>query len=332
MDPFYIILIIVILGLVFDYTNGFHDSANVVSTVIATGALKPVTAIAIAACLNTIGATQISRVAETITTGLIDPQASSQLLILAAIIGAIVWNVFTAQIGIPSSSSYALVGGLVGVALIHTGAHTVIWNGVLYKVVIPMVISPFIGFTIAFCLMKILYKYVHAKNHEHAFFRHLQIASSSLVALAHGFTDAQKSMAVITLGLFASKAIATPHIPFWVILACAITMGLGTAWGGYRVIHTVGFKITNIEPMQGFAAETSASIVILSAGFLGMPISSTHMIVGSITGVGTAKKFKAVQWMLANKMIIAWVLTMPAAGLVASLAYRLLKPLLSSIS
>jgi len=323
MDPLYLILAIVILGLLFDYTNGFHDSANVVSTVIATKTLKPVVAITIAACLNAIGATQTSRVAQTITNGLIDPMESSQLLILSALVGAIVWNFVTARLGIPSSSSYALIGGLIGVALFHKGPHIIIWKGVVMKVIIPMVASPFIGFFIAYTFMKLLYRTIPKKNQSSKIFRYMQIGSSSLVALSHGFNDAQKSMAIITLGLFASKAIPTTAIPLWVILSCALMMGLGTSWGGYRIIQTVGFKITPLATLQGFAAETSASIVILTAGFLGMPISSTHMIVGSVTGVGIAKRFKDVQWVIADKLIMAWILTMPAAGLIAAIAYKI---------
>lgn len=319
------IVLIIILGLLFDYTNGFHDSANVVSTVIATGAMRPFAAIGLASLLNAIGATQTSKVAETITSGLIVTSASTQVLILAALIGAIIWNIFTARLGLPSSSSYALVGGLLGVAVMFKGTGSVLWHGVLYKVVIPMVLSPFIGFGIAYLLMKLLYKFTHHTKRNSAFFKHVQIFSAGLVALAHGFNDAQKSMAMITLGLFSAGLLSAPHIPLWVILSCAVVMGLGTAWGGYRIIHTVGFRLTKIEPMQGFAAETSASIVILSAGFLGMPISSTQMIVGSVTGVGTAKRLKAVEWLVANKLIITWIVTMPAAGFLAALSYYIMQ-------
>ncbi len=318
---FELVLLIVIFGLFFDYTNGFHDSANVVSTVIATGVLKPVTAIVLASLLNAIGATQTSRIAQTITTGLIAPQESTQLLILSALIGAIIWNILTARLGLPSSSSYALIGGLLGVVLINKGTGAVLWNGVIYKVIIPMIVSPFVGFFIAYIFMKILYFFTSVEKRHSSIFRKLQLFSASLVALSHGFNDAQKSMAIITLGLFSSGLLSAPNIPLWVIFSCALVMGLGTGLGGYRIIKTVGFEITSLEPFQGFAAETSASIVILSAGFLGMPISSTHMIVGSIAGVGSAKKIKAVQWLMANKLVMAWILTMPAAGLVASSFY-----------
>lgn len=318
-----LILAIVILGLVFDYTNGFHDAANVVSTVIATRVLAPMSAIVMAGVLNFIGATQISGVAQTIATGLVDAQDATQIVVLAAVVGAIAWNLITWYFGIPSSSSYALIGGLVGAAWIHQGIETIIWRGVIGKVIIPMIVTPLIGFIIAFLIMKGLYFYLNRKKeaHGHDLFRHLQIGSACFVALSHGLNDAQKSMGIITLGLFAGGYLTTTEIPFWVIMACALVMGLGTATGGFRIIKTMAFSITKIEPAQGFAAETSASIVILTASFLGMPISSTHMIAGSITGVGTAKSHKAVSWQVPLKFVLAWVLTLPGAAFVGALAY-----------
>jgi PiT family inorganic phosphate transporter len=320
-----IVVLIVILGLLFDYTNGFHDAANVVSTVIATRVLAPVSAIVMAGVLNFLGATQISGVAQTITSGLIDSQAATQIIVLAAVTGAIVWNLLTWYYAIPSSSSYALIGGLVGSALTNPHTQTVIWSGVLYKVIIPMVLSPILGFGLSFLFMKWL-QHIYRKDteaHERSIFRHLQIGSACFVALSHGLNDAQKSMGLITLGLFAGGVISTPHIPLWVIFACAVTMGVGTASGGLRIIKTMGFQITKIDPMQGFAAEASASAVILAASFLGMPISSTHMIAGSITGVGSAKGMHTVKWGVPQKLVIAWVLTLPGAGLVSAAAYFL---------
>ena len=316
-------ILIVILGLIFDYTNGFHDAANVVSTVIATKVLAPVSAIVMAAVLNFIGATQISGVAQTVASGLVHAQETSQLVVLSAVIGAIVWNLLTWFYRIPSSSSYALIGGLLGSAWIHEGVHIIIWNGVIGKVVIPMVLSPLIGFIIAFLFMKILYRW-NLHNRQHRIFRHLQIGSACFVALAHGLNDAQKSMGIITLGLFASGIISTSAIPVWVILACAITMALGTSFGGLRIVQTMGFSITKIEPMQGFAAESTASLVILAASFLGMPISSTHMIAGSITGVGSANSLKSVSWGVPQKLMVAWILTLPGSGLVGAGTYLLL--------
>jgi len=316
-----IVVLIVILGLLFDYTNGFHDAANVVSTVIATRVLAPVSAIVMAGVLNFVGATQISGVAQTIATGLVDAQSATQTVVLAALIGAITWNFFTWYLGIPSSSSYALIGGLIGSALVHAGAMTVLWSGLIYKVVLPMLFSPLIGFGLSFLFMKLLKK----TTQHRPIFSHLQIGSACFVALSHGLNDAQKSMGIITLGLFAGGIITTTHIPLWVILSCAVIMGLGTASGGMRIIKTMGFGITKIDPMQGFAAESSASAVILACSFLGMPISSTHMIAGAITGVGSAKSLSAVRWQTPQKLLYALVLTLPGAGIVGALAYLVLK-------
>lgn len=318
---------IVVLGLIFDYTNGFHDAANVVSTIIATRALAPMAAIILTAVLNTIGATQIGGVAHTISTGLVQEAAVTQNIVLFALIGAILWNLITWYFGMPSSSSYALIGGLIGAAMVEGGASIVLWRGLTNKVLIPMAVSPFIGFGFAYLLMKVIYHYSkkNAEGRLAKVFRYLQIGSGSVMALAHGLNDAQKSMGIITLGLFASELVATTHIPLWVILSCALMMGLGTATGGFRIIRTVGFKITKLSPPQGFAAEVSASSVILVASFLGMPISSSQMIVGSIGGVGSAKGAKYVQWEIAKKLALAWILTLPGAAFFSSLTFLFYK-------
>lgn len=317
------IVSIVLLGLLFDYTNGFHDAANVISTVIATRALAPAAAIVMACILNFIGATQISGVAQTVATGLVNTEYTTQLVVLAALIGAIVWNLFTWYLALPSSSSYALIGGLMGSAWVHQGSEAILWRGIVTKVVLPMIFSPLIGFGLAYLLMKGLYLYLKRKEETHGqtFFRHLQIGSACFVALSHGLNDAQKSMGIITLGLFAGGVLKEPAIPYWVIMACALVMGLGTATGGMRVMRTMAFSITHIEPVQGFAAETSASAVILLASFLGMPISSTQMIAGSIVGVGTAKGRQAVSWQVPQKFLYAWLLTIPGASLCSAITY-----------
>jgi PiT family inorganic phosphate transporter len=316
------IIFIILFGLIFDYTNGFHDAANVVSTVIATRVLAPISAIVMAGVLNFIGATQISGVAQTVATGLVASDTATQLVVLAAVIGAIIWNLITWYFGLPSSSSYALIGGLVGASWLHQGPTSVLWGGILYKVILPMIFSPLIGFSLAYLLMRAL------PQKDQPLFRHLQIGSACFVALAHGLNDAQKSMGIITLGLFAGGYLTDTTIPLWVIFSCALVMGLGTATGGFRIIQTMGFQITKLEPIQGFAAEASASAVILTASFLGMPISSTHMIAGSITGVGAARGFRAVTWKTPARLVLAWVLTLPAAALVAALSYFSLRGIL----
>jgi PiT family inorganic phosphate transporter len=290
--------------------------------VIATRVLAPTVAIVLAATLNLIGATQISAVAHTITSGLIDPKAASQWVVLCAIIGAISWNVFTWYFGIPSSSSYALIGGLIGSTWIASGFLSIFWKSVLFKVVIPMILSPIVGFFLGLIAMGSVVKYEKDPKKKKLFSR-LQIGSASLVALSHGLNDAQKSMGIIALGLFTAGWIPFPYIPFWVILCCAIMMGLGTATGGFRIIRTVGYEITSLHPVQGFAAESSASCVILAASFLGMPVSSTHMIVGSVTGVGAAKGMGHVRWKVGKKLVTAWIFTLPGSGLIACFAYYL---------
>ena len=316
-----IIVLIVILGLVFDYTNGFHDAANVVATPIATKIVTPFVAIIMATIFNFLGATQVSGVAQTITTGLVETAQTSQPMVLAAVVGAIFWNFVTWYFGIPSSSSYALVGGLIGAALVHGGPEILLWKNILYKVIIPMILSPLIGFIMAFLLMGFLLK-IEVKDRK--VFRHLQMMTSGCLALSHGLNDAQKSMGIITLGLLAAGVIETSHIPLWVIGSCAIVMALGTATGGFRIINTLGYQITELKPMQGFASEISASFVILLASFLGMPISSTHMIAGSITGVGSAHGSGAVKWATPKKLVIAWALTIPGAALVAGSVFHLI--------
>lgn len=321
------VILIVFLGLLFDYTNGFHDAANVVSTVIATRVLTPLTAIILASILNVIGATQVSGVAKTITTGLVNLQSATQLTVLCALTGAIFWNFLTWYLGVPSSSSYALVGGLIGASWVSEGIGVILWGGLLFKVIIPMFLSPVIGFFLGYTVLKglnALMKFHYFKRKEKMFGR-LQVFSAGLVALAHGLNDAQKSMGIITLGLYAGGVILEPSIPLWVIGSCAIVMGLGTISGGFKIIRTIGFEITKLHPLQGFAAETSASCVILAASFFGMPVSSTHMIVGSVTGVGKANKPSKVRWSTGRKVGYAMILTLPGAAFVAALFFLFIK-------
>jgi PiT family inorganic phosphate transporter len=320
-----ILLLTIVLALVFEFTNGFHDSANVVSTVIATKVLAPISAILLASLLNMLGATQISKVAETITSGFLPIQEHSQLIILSALVGAIFWNLFTWYFGIPSSSTYALIGGIIGAGIPSIGMGLIQWNNVLYKVLIPMIISPILGFFISMSFMKFVQMIEKKKQlQDGKFFGHLQILSSSFVALSHGFNDAQKTMAIIAMALFSAGKLSNIAIPFWVIAVCAIVMALGTATGGFKIIETVGTKITKLKTSQGFAAETTASLLIFSASLLGYPLSSTHLIVGSITGVGAAEDAKGVSKSTLKKMTLAWIFTMPGAGLVAGTTYMVL--------
>lgn len=253
-------------------------------------------------------------------------QQAFQVVILAAILGAIVWNLITWKFGIPSSSSHALIGGLCGAAIIHGGLPFVLWGGIVKKVLIPLVGSPLMGFIIGFLLMGIIFKtlaHVHP-GRVSASFRHLQIVSAAAMAFTHGLNDAQKSMGIITMALVSARMIPEPVVPLWVVLSCATVMALGTSVGGWRIIKTMGHKIIRLEPVHGFAAETSSAIVLFVTSHFGMPVSTTHVISGSIFGVGTSKRLSAVRWGVAQSMVMAWVLTLPAAGLVAALSYELL--------
>ncbi len=318
-----LVILIVFCALVFDFINGFHDTANAIATVVSTRVLSPRKAVLMAASLNFLGALCFTKVAETIAKGLVT--GASQHAILAAIVGAIVWNLITWYFGIPSSSSHALVGGLIGAAWVHGGRRAILWSGVWDKVVFPLVSSPLSGFALGFLLM---FGIILGLAHAHASrmnqtFRHLQVFSSAFMSFAHGSNDAQKSMGIITLALvsYSGHSLAKAPVPLWVKLACAIAMALGTSTGGWRIIQTMGHRIIRLEPVNGFAAETSASLVILYATLTGKTVSTTHVISGSIFGVGAAKRLSAVRWQVAQRMVTAWVLTIPAAATVAALTY-----------
>ena len=325
-----LLVVIVAFALLFDYTNGFHDTANAVATVISTRVLPPTFAIVMCAVLNFAGAFYSQNVAKTIAKGLIDSHAATQEVILAAIIGAIAWNVLTWYFGIPSSSSHAIIGGLVGATLVFAGSHAVIWKGVIDKVVLPMVISPLVGCIIAFSIMMLLFGlFANTRPSKvNGLFSWLQRISAAGVAFNHGQNDAQKTMGIITLALVAFHVMPggkDVRIPTWVIASCATAMGLGTLSGGWRIIKTLGTRIIDLEPINGFAAETSASIVLATASYFGMPVSTTHIVVGSVFGVGIAKRLNEVRWPIAQRMVTAWVFTLPGAALVAGLSFFIIQ-------
>ena len=326
-----LLILIVAIGLIFDFTNGFHDTANAVATVISTRVLPPAVAIAGCAILNFLGAFGSQKVAGTISKGLVDAHAASQEVILAALVGAIVWNVITWYYGIPNSSSHALIGGLVGSTLVFAGTHHVIWKGVLDKVVVPMVVSPLLGGFVAFLIMSLLFALFAKSRPERVsgIFHWLQRLSAAFVSYYHGQNDAQKTMGVITLALVTFHLLpASDHrIPTWVVASCATAMGLGTASGGYRIIKTLGSGIIRLEPINGFAAETAASIILASASKLGFPVSTTHIVCGSVFGVGIAKRLNQVRWTTAQRMAAAWVITLPAAATAAGLAFLVINAL-----
>ncbi|MFO0892792.1 MAG: inorganic phosphate transporter [Isosphaeraceae bacterium] len=323
-----ILALVIIAALVFDYINGFHDAANAVATVVSTGVLPLRTAIIMAALLNLAGALTGTAVAATIGKGLVEPGAITQGVVLSALLGAILWNLLTWYFGIPSSSSHALVGGLVGSAAAHAGWDAIRLDG-LTKVVESLVVSPFVGFAIGFACMIAIFWLARGGNPSHLswYFRRLQILSSGLMALSHGSNDAQKTMGIIAMSLAVysggSQAASSFHVPLWVMLACAIAMSLGTLGGGVRIIRTMGTKIIDLKPVHGFAAETSAAVTILVASHLGLPVSTTHVISGAIMGVGSSQRVSAVRWGVTARIAWAWVLTIPVSAAVACACYGL---------
>jgi PiT family inorganic phosphate transporter len=318
-----LLITIVVIALVFDYTNGFHDTANAIATSVSTRALSPRVAVLMAAVLNMVGAFLGKQVAETVGAGIIKTGGVTLQLVLAALIGAVAWNLITWYFGIPSSSSHALIGGLIGAAIAAGGVDMVQWSGVVDKVILPMIGSPLAGFLVAFTLMIGLLWLVRRWSPApvNRTFRILQPISAGFMALSHGRNDAQKTMGVITLALYASGEISSFDIPLWVVVACAGAMALGTYSGGWRIIHTLGTKVIKLDPIHGFAAETSAATVIQGASVLGFPVSTTHTITAAIMGVGATKRLSAVRWGVAGNIVTAWVLTLPASALIAAGVY-----------
>ena len=325
-------ILIAVLGLavLFDYINGFHDTANAIATSVSTRALSPRLAIAMSATANFVGALTGTAVAHTIGAGLITEQAEGGVVVAAALLGAIVWNLLTWRLGIPSSSSHALIGGLLGASAAAVGFSAWQMGGILGKVILPLFGSPVAGFAIGFALMVLifhLFQRAHPKTMNDRF-RRLQVLSAAYMAFSHGSNDAQKTMGVMTLALVSAGVLTEFKVPLWVILLAASAISLGTAAGGWRIIRTMGSKVVKLDPVHGFAAETTAASVIFGASILGMPVSTTHVISSAILGVGSSDQFRAVHWGVARRIGIAWVLTLPASGLVAAVSYVILKPIL----
>ncbi|MGY1651923.1 anion permease [Geodermatophilus sp. SYSU D01119] len=327
MDAAFVALVvIVVVALAFDYTNGFHDAANAIAVAVSTKALTPRVALALAAVMNLVGALLSTEVAKTVGAGIIEaPQGTEGLeIVFAALVGAIVWNLVTWYFGLPSSSSHALIGGLVGAAL--AAVHDVQWLGVLDKVVVPMVVSPLVGFGLGYLFMLLIVWTFRRANVSRANrgFRYAQIASSATMALGHGLQDAQKTMGIITLALFTAGEIDTFDVPFWVVLAAAGAISAGTYAGGFRIMRTLGRRIIQLTPAGGFAAQTVASgVMVTTATVFAVPVSTTHITTTSIMGVGSTRRLSAVRWGVAGNIVVAWVVTLPAAGAVAAAAYVL---------
>lgn len=357
VDPFVLLIAVVILTLAFDYVNGFHDTANAIATVVSTNVLPPRTAVLVAAVFNFVGAFLGTGVAKTIGGDIASPDAITQTVVLAALGGAITWNLITWYFGIPSSSSHALVGGIVGAALTHQVVdsgkefggtlHKLMTSDGVIKVLKGLVLSPLCGLIVGFLIMIALYWIVRgrAPGRVTKLFRRLQLVSASAMALSHGSNDAQKAMGIVTMALVAYYAshpadvpswldMATfhasngkkmPDVPAWVIVACATAMALGTAAGGWRIMKTMGHKIIKLRPINGFAAETAGAAVILAASHFHMPVSTTHVISSAIMGVGASNRVSAVRWGLAGNIMMAWVLTIPISALVAAVIYFALR-------
>jgi len=319
-----LLVMVVAVALAFDFTNGFHDTANVVAAAISTRAMSPRRAVALASVLNFVGALLSLKVAATIATGIIDAGRVTETIAFAGLMGAIAWNLITWVYALPSSSSHALIGGVIGAMLAAVGSG-VRWHGVLTKVVVPAIVGPLGAFVVAGAAIMIVYRLFGRRNPGRVTrgFRFGEILSSSALALAHGTNDAQKTMGVITLALVAHGSLPAAHIhvPLWVVLGAASAMAAGTYAAGWRIIRTVGTRIIKMDAAQGFVAQTASALVILGSSHLGYPLSSTQVISGGVMGAGAGKRLSAVRWGVAGNIVLAWVLTLPLAGLLGAIAY-----------
>lgn len=323
---------LIAVALAFDFLNGLHDAANSIATIVSTRVLRPQYAVFWAAFFNFVAFAVFGlHVAQTIGTGIIDPGVVDAQVIFAALVGAIAWNIVTWAAGIPSSSSHALVGGLVGAGVAKAGFGAMVWSG-LSKTVIAIVLSPLVGLVLAMILVAIV-SWASVRSTPFAVdraFRILQFASASLYSLGHGGNDAQKTMGIIAVLLYSQGHLDSEFaVPFWVVLACQAAMALGTLLGGWRIVRTMGLRITKLTPMQGFCAETGGAATLFMATFLGVPVSTTHTITGAIVGVGAARRASAVRWNVAGSIVYAWIFTIPASALVAALAYWVVSALRS---
>ena len=318
-----LLVITVVVALVFDFTNGFHDTANSVATSISTRALSPRLAVLIAAIANLAGAFATTAVAKTVGKGIIDSGLANEKTVLAAVFGAIVWNLLTWWLGLPSSSSHALIGGLVGAALVQSGSKGVEWHGIVHKVVIPAIWAPTLAFAGAFVLLLAIYWVFQrlTPGFANRSFRLGQLVTGTWVGFAHGANDAQKTMGVIALALYAHGNLSHFYIPTWVKLAAGLAIAAGTYSGGWRIIRTLGQRVYQMDPPGGFAAQATAGAVLFASTKYGYPLSTTHVVSGAVMGSGATRRLSAVRWGVAGNIVIAWILTIPASAAVAALFY-----------
>lgn len=320
------ILIVLLLAVIFDFLNGFHDAANAIATSVSTRVLSPRQAILMAAVLNMLGALTGTAVAKTVGSGIIDPAAVTQLTIISALVAAIIWNIITWLLALPTSSSHALIAAIIGSGVAATGKYSVLkWDGI-EKVFSGLVFSPLVGFIVGLAFMVLLMWLLRRTPPSSVTkrFKKWQIISAAFMAYSHGSNDAQKTMGIITMALVAGGYLHTFSVPIWVIVLCALTMAAGTAGGGWRIIKTLGMKLANLKPVHGFAAEMSAATVIEVASRIGLPLSTTHVISSTIMGVGASKRFSAVKWGVGWNIVMAWVITFPACAAMAWGIYKIL--------
>jgi PiT family inorganic phosphate transporter len=323
-----LLVFVIIVALTFDFINGFHDTANSIATSVSTRVLSPRAAIIMSSTLNFVGALVSVKVAHTISTGIVSVSLE-QTIITAGVIGAIVWDIVTWYFGIPTSSSHALIGSLIGAAIVaEGGAHVILWSNVFDKIIVPLFTSPLIGFAIGYAVMKVLFLTLRrfSQKSVNKWFSKFQIVSAAVMAYSHGSNDAQKTMGIITMALISAGLLsASDGIPLLVKLVCALAMAAGTSFGGWRIIKTIGINMIKLQPVGGFAAETSAATVIQVMTFFGAPVSTTHVISSAIMGVGASKRFSAVRWNIATNILATWLLTIPAAAVIGALTAFVVK-------
>jgi PiT family inorganic phosphate transporter len=317
-DTYFLLLCVIGLAIVFDFINGFHDTANAIATSVSTRVLSPKAAVSMAAILNMVGALSGTAVAKTVGAGLVEPTCITQVTVISALAAAIMWDITTWYLGLPTSSSHAILSGVVGAGIATAGTGVIIQKGV-YKVLAGLILSPVVGFILSFFLMMFLLWLFGRSTPTLVsnLFGRLQIVSAAYMAFSHGSNDAQKTMGIITMALISYYKLPEFHIPLWVIAVCATAMALGTAFGGWRIIKTLGTRIVNLKPIHGFAAETTAATVIEIASRIGLPLSTTHVISSTIMGVGASKRFSAVKWGVGGHIVLAWIITLPVCAILA---------------